>query len=294
MTLVVTGATGQLGRLVVDSLLASGTPPAEITATGRTPEKLAQLAALGVRTAQASFDEPAALEAAFAGADTVLLISGNEVGERVRQHTNAIEAAVKAGVGRIVYTSILGGDADTLVLAPEHVATEQALLASGLTYTILRNGWYNENYAQALVQAAQTGEVIGNVGHGRVASASRRDYAEAAAAVLTGSGHEGKTYELSGDTAWDHQEFAAILTQVIGREVVYIDLSREEHLAALIGAGLDEGTAGFLTALDAGIRDGALELVTGDLSRLIGHPTTPLAETLRELAQPVSPPTLSP
>ena len=284
MTLVVTGATGHLGRLVIDSLLASGTPAAEITATGRTPEKLAQLAALGVRTAQASFEDPAALEAAFAGADTVLLISGNEVGQRVRQHTNAIEAAVKAGVGRIVYTSVLGGDPEKLVLAPEHVATEQAILASGLPYTILRNGWYNENYAQALAQAAATGAVIGSAGDGRVASASRRDYAEAAAAVLAGTGHENKTYELSGDTAWDQQEFAKVLTEVTGREVAYRDLSPEEHLAALVGAGLDEGTAGFLTALDAGIRDGALELATGDLSRLLGRPTTPLADTLRELS----------
>ena len=284
MTLVVTGATGHLGRLVIDSLLASGTPATEITATGRNPENLARLAALGVRTAQASFDDPAALEAAFAGADAVLLISGNELGQRVRQHTNAIEAAANVDVGRIVYTSVLGGDPDKLVLAPEHVATEQALLGSGLPYTILRNGWYNENYAQTLAQAAQTGAVIGSAGDGRVASASRRDYAEAAAAVLAGTGHENKIYELSGDTAWDQQAFAAVLTQVTGREVVYRDLSPEEHLAALVGAGLDEGTAGFLAALDAGIRDGALELATGDLSRLIGHPTTPLADTLRELS----------
>ncbi|GER23627.1 NAD(P)-dependent oxidoreductase [Zafaria cholistanensis] len=284
MTFAVTGATGHLGRLAIESLLASGIPAAEITAIGRNPEKLAQLAALGVRTARASFDDPSALEAAFAGADAVLLVSGTEVGQRVRQHTNAIDAAVKAGAGRIVYTSVLGGDPEKLVLAPEHVATEQAILASGLPYTILRNGWYNENYAQTLAQAAQTGVVIGSAGDGRVASAARRDYAEAAAAVLAGTGHQNKTYELSGDTAWDYRTLAAVLTQITGREVVYRDLSPEEHRAALLEAGLDEGTAGFLTALDAGIRAGALELATGDLSRLIGRPTTPLADTLRELS----------
>ncbi|MFD6951345.1 NAD(P)-dependent oxidoreductase [Nocardiopsis sp. TSRI0078] len=284
-SVVITGATGHLGRLVVEDLLAKGHPGERITATGRDTGRLTALADRGVRTARADFEDPASLKEAFGGADTLLLVSGSEVGKRVDQHRNAIEAARAAGVGHVVYTSALKATDTTLVLAPEHKATEEVLTASGLAYTVLRNGWYNENFAQQLDQARGTGAFAGSAGGGRVASASRQDFAEAASAVLRApEAHAGAVHELSGDTAWTHAELAATLGELLGREVLYRDLTTEEHVAALTGAGLDEGTARFVAALDANIRDGELSMTTGELSRLIGRPTTPVAETLRALA----------
>ncbi|NYH54840.1 NAD(P)H dehydrogenase (quinone) [Nocardiopsis arvandica] len=283
-SVVVTGATGHLGRLVVEDLLAKGHPAERITATGRDTGGLTALAGRGVRTARADFGDPASLGDAFEGADTLLLVSGSEVGKRVDQHRNAIEAAGAAGVGHVVYTSAPKAADTTLVLAPEHKATEEVLTASGLAYTVLRNGWYNENFAQQLDQARETGSFVGSAGEGRVASASRQDLAEAASAVLRDpKAHAGAVHELSGDTAWTHAELAAVLGELLGREVLYRDLTTEEHVAALTAAGLDEGTARFVAALDANIRDGELSMTTGELSRLIGRPTTPVAETLRAL-----------
>ena len=284
MSVVITGATGQLGRLVVEDLLAGGLPADQITATGRDTAKLADLSAKGVSTARADFGDPASLKAAFQGADTVLLVSSSEVGRRVDQHRNAVEAAKDAGVGHIVYTSVLNAAESSLVLAPEHKATEEIILASGLTYTLLRNGWYSENYEQQLPQVRETGAVLTSAGEGRVASASRPDYAAAAAAVLRApAAHADAVYELSGDTAWSFDEFAAAAGEALGREVVLNNVTPEEHLTVLTGAGLDEGTAGFLVGLDTGTREGELSSTTGELSRLIGRPTTPLVETLKTL-----------
>lgn len=282
MTIVVTGATGHLGRLTVDSLLARGVAASDIRAVGRSAERLAPLAARGVETAVIDFEKPETLAAAFAGADALLLVSGSEVGQRVRQHRNAIEAAEAAGVGRIVYTSAPRATDSELVLAPEHKATEELLAASSLPATILRNNWYTENYTGLLDQAAATGEVVGSAGDGRVASASRKDYAEAAAVVLMTPGHEGAVYELSGDTAWTFDELAATVGGLIGRDVVYRSVSPDEHTGILTAAGLDDGTAGFVVALDGNIRDGLLGEATSTLSELIGRPTTPLAQGLAE------------
>ncbi|MBF4568091.1 SDR family oxidoreductase [Plantibacter sp. VKM Ac-2880] len=284
MSLVVTGATGHLGHLVVEHLLARGTDPASIVATGRRTEALADLAAQGVRTAKVDFADPATLDAALEAGDTVLLVSSSEVGQRVAQHANVIDAAKRADVARIVYTSASKADTSPLILAPEHKATEELIRASGVPFTILRNGWYTENYGQAVDQAKATGSFVGSVGDGLVSSASRTDYAEAAAVVLTTDGHEGAVYELSGDVAWSQPELAQAIGEVIGREVVYQDLSPEDHTKALLAAGLDEGTAGFVVALDGNTRDGLLGDTSGDLSRLIGSPTTPLVEGLRPLA----------
>ncbi|WP_017583681.1 SDR family oxidoreductase [Nocardiopsis valliformis] len=285
MSVVVTGATGHLGRLVVESLLERGYSAAEVTATGRSTDKLADLVERGVTVRHADFEDRASLREAFEGADAVLLVSGSELGKRVEQHRNAIEAAKEAGVGHLVYTSAPKASDTTLILAPEHKATEEILADSGLSHTILRNGWYNENFEQVLEQAREHGALIGSAGEGRTASAARRDLAEAAAVVLTDPApHAGAVYELSGDTAWTREELAGYVSELLGREIVYRDLSHEEHEAVLTSAGLDAGTAGFVVGLDRNTRDGELSATSGTLTKLIGRPTTPVTETLRRLA----------
>ncbi len=285
MSVVVTGATGHLGRLVVESLLERGYAPGDVTATGRDTAKLADLADRGVRVSRADFDDPSSLREAFQGADAVLLVSGNELGKRVAQHRNAIEAAGAVGAGHLVYTSAPKASDTTLILAPEHKATEEILVASGLRHTILRNGWYSELYGQTLEQAREHGFFVGSAGQGRIASASRAELAEAAAVVLADPApHDGAVLELSGDTAWTNEELAADISGILGREVSYRDLGPEEHRAALLSAGLDEGLADFLVGVDANIKDGELGGTTGELAKLLGRPTATVVETLRELA----------
>lgn len=279
--IAVTGATGHLGRLVVESLLERGTPADQIVAAVRTPAKASDLAERGVQVREADYSRPETLAAAFAGVDTLLLVSSSEVGQRVPQHVAVIDAAKAAGVGRLVYTSASQADTSTLVLAPDHKATEEYLAQSGLVSTVLRNNWYIENYAQSVQQARETGEILASVGDGRVASATRAEYAEAAAVVLVDDSHAGKVYELTGDVAWTHDELAAAASEVLGREVSYHRVSPEEHATVLSGFGLDEGTVGFVVALDGNIRDGELATVTDDLSTLLRRPTLGLVESLR-------------
>jgi NAD(P)H dehydrogenase (quinone) len=288
MTIVVTGASGHLGRLVVESLLERGVDPAEIRALGRSEEKLAPLATRGVQTAAIDFEKPDTLTPAFEGADALLLVSGSEVGKRFPQHANAIDAAVKAGVGRIVYTSAPHATDTSLVLAPEHAATEKLLADSGLPVTILRNNWYTENYVGQIDTASATGAIVASVGDGRVASATRKDYAEAAAVVLTTPGHEGAVYELAGDLAWTFDDLATAIGSILGREIDYRAVSPEEHTSILIDAGLDEATAGFVVALDGNIREGALADAPGTLSELIGRPTTTLVDGLNGAREAVA------
>ena len=283
MTIAVTGATGQLGRLVLDELLTSQEPDS-LVAIVRDAAKARELVARGVQVRVADYSDPAALEAALTGVDRLLLVSGSEVGSRVAQHGAVIDAAKAAGVGQLVYTSAPKADDTPLVLAPEHAATEALIQESGVPFTILRNNWYTENYLDTARQAAVTGEVVGSAGNGRVASASRVDFAEAAAVVLTTDGHLGRTYELAGDVAWTFDDFAAVLSEVAGRPVTYRSVSTEEHTAILQGFGLDAGTAGFVAALDANIRDGALDSASTDLRDLIGRPTTPLLQALTSAA----------
>ena len=281
MTLLVTGASGHLGRLIVESLLDRGVPASEIRAGARDTSKLADLADRGVVAVRVDYDDAASVADAVAGADRVVLVSGSEVGRRVAQHTTVIDAAARAGVQQLVYTSAPRATTSALLLAPEHKATEEAIAASGVPATILRNNWYTENYLSTLAEARETGIVTSSTGAGRVASASRRDFAEAAAVVMTEDGHEGRVYELGGDEAWDFAELARAIGEVLGREVRYMAQTPEEQTAALTAAGLDAGTVGFIVGLDGNIRDGLLGEVTGELSRLIGRPTTPLVETLR-------------
>lgn len=278
MTIVVTGATGHLGHLIVEALLRNGTPAGDIVAVGRKVEKVADLQERGVRVAAIDFGDPASLASAFEGADTLMLVSASEPGNRFAQHKAAIDAAREAGITRIVYTSAPNALESSLILAPDHKATEEYLAETGIATTILRNNWYHENYAGTAAQARATGEVVTGTGDGRVASATRADYADAAAAVLVSEGHDGKVYELTGNTAWTFAEFAAELG------ATFRSVEPAEQHAILLSAGLDEGTAGFVTALDGNIRDGALATTTDDLRRLIGRPTTPLAAYLASTA----------
>jgi NAD(P)H dehydrogenase (quinone) len=280
MKLAVTGAAGHLGRLVVQDLLKS-VPAQDIVAIVRDAGKAVDLSAQGVQVRVAPYDDPAALRAALAGVDRLLLISSSEVGHRVQQHQNVIEAAKAAGVQFIAYTSAPLAATTSLILAPDHKATEELLFSSGMDFTILRNNWYTENYLQQLNTARQTGKVVAAAGQGKVASASRADYAAGATAVLLGSGHVGRIYELGGDYAWTYDDLAAAIGEVIGEPVIYEPVDGATLVEILQSVGLDEGTAGFVAALDANIAAGALAEVTHDLSHLIGRPTTPLVEGLR-------------
>ncbi|MGW5743009.1 SDR family oxidoreductase [Amycolatopsis sp. NPDC003861] len=281
--IVVTGATGHLGKLVVEGLLEQ-LPADRVVAAVRTPEKAADLSERGVEVRRADYTDPDSLVTALKGADKVLLVSSSEVGQRVAQHAAVIEAAKQAGVRHLVYTSAPRATTSKLVLAPEHKATEELIEASGLTATILRNNWYNENFADTIKQAVQTGSFAGSAGDGRVASATRADYAAAAVAVLTGEGHEGKIYELAGDVAWTYADLAGEIAKATGREVTYAGLPAEQHAEVLTQAGLPEPVVGLLVTLDADTKAGLLAETTDDLRALIGRPSTPIGATVAELA----------
>ena len=280
MSYIVTATSGHLGRLIVEALLARGAAPDSMVATARNADKLSALAALGVRTAVLDYSKPETVTAVVEPGDVLMLVSGSEVGQRVPQHTAVIAAAQAAGVGRIVYTSAPKATTSALLLAPEHKATEEFLIASGVPFTILRNGWYTENYTGEIEKARQSGEIVASVGDGRVASASRADYADAAAAAMLDDSLSGRTFELSGDHAWDFAELAATIGTLIGSPVTFRNLAPAEHAELLTSFGLDAGTVGFVVGLDANIRDGLLGETSGDLARLTGRPTTPLAEGL--------------
>ncbi|MEV5148392.1 SDR family oxidoreductase [Streptomyces sp. NPDC052727] len=278
MSIVVTGATGHLGRHVVEQLLEK-VPAEQITAVVRDEAKAAGFAARGVRLAVADYNVPETFDGLFAAGDKVLLISGNEFDKgRVGQHTVVIEAAKAAGVALLAYTSAPG--TLTASLADDHRATEQVLLASGLPYSLLRNGWYHENYTENLAPVLEHNAVVAAAGDGRVSSAARADYAAAAVAVLTGEGHENTTYELGSDEAWSFAEYAAELSRQTGREIVYNPVSVEALTGILTGAGVPAPVAGILAGVDASIEKGELVVSSGDLSRLTGRPATPLAEAV--------------
>jgi len=284
MTIAVTAASGQLGQLVIDSLLTK-TSAAEIVAVVRDPAKAQSIADRGVTVRAASYDDPTALKTALEGVDKVLLISGNEIEkDRPTQHANVVDAAVAAGVSLVAYTSAPAADTSTLPVAPDHLATERHLAASGLNTVLLRNGWYHENYLPSVEAARHTGSVLTSAGGGKVSSAARADYAEAAAVVLTTDEPLKPVYELGGDVAWTQDELAAAVADVIGQPVTVANVSPEEQLAALTAAGVPEVWAGFAVATDAAIRRGELEITSGDLGALIGRPTTLLVDTLRSHA----------
>lgn len=277
--IVITGANGQLGQLIVKALLNT-TPAASIVAAVRDPAKATGLAELGVQVRKADYNDPATLDTAFAGAEKILLISSSEIGQRLAQHRNVIDAAKRAGAGLLAYTSVLHADRSPLALAGEHKATEELLRASGLRTAILRNGWYFENYTAGLGGALAHGVLLGSAQDGRVSAATREDYAAAAAAVLTAAAPEA-LYELAGDRSFSLPELAAELSRQAGKDVPYKDMPEADYKAALLGAGLPEWLASLLSDSDAGVAKGALEDNGGALSRLIGRATTPLAEAVR-------------
>ncbi len=271
-TIAVTGAAGQLGRYVI-AKLKEKIAPSDIVAIVRNTSKSKNL---DVAVRQADYTDPAALDTAMQGIDKLLLISGNEIGKRIAQHRNIIDAAKKAGVKYIVYTSLLRADTSPLSVAREHPATESDLKHSGVDYTILRNGWYTENYTSSIPAALENNAFYGSAGEGKISSAAREDYAEAAVAVLTSTGHEGKTYELAGDTPYTLADLAAEVSRQSGKKIPYVNIPEADYAAALVQAGVPEDFAALIAGWDADAEKGALFSEDRTLSRLIGRPTTPL------------------
>ncbi|PIK93866.1 NAD(P)-dependent oxidoreductase [Raoultella ornithinolytica] len=278
--IAITGATGQLGHLVLQNLLKT-TAASQIVAIVRNPAKAEALSQQGIVVRQADYTDEAAFTAALQGVDKLLLISSSEVGQRTPQHRNVIHAAKAAGVKFIAYTSLLHADKSPLGLHVEHVETEKMLADSGIPYALLRNGWYTENYLASAPPALEHGVFIGAAGDGKIASATRADYAEAAARVIAEEGHAGKVYELAGDEAWTLSKLAAALSKQSGKNVVYQNLSEADFAAALKSVGLPAGLADMLADSDVGAAKGGLFDDSRTLSALIGRPTTPLAESIK-------------
>jgi NAD(P)H dehydrogenase (quinone) len=281
MTIVVTAASGQLGRLVVEDLLTRGVPAAEVRAVVRNPAKAADLAAKGVQVVEGDYTDTASLVAAFQGADKLLLISSSGPNDdRLKHHLNAVAAAKEAGVGHIVYTSIPQAETNSIGFAWVHKDTEHAIRETGLPFTFLRNNWYWENVTGSLGAAVEHGAIIGSVGEGRIGYASRADFAAGAAVVLTTEGHEGKAYELTGDTAIGYAELAAEVSRQTGKDIAFANLPQADYQAALEGFGVPTFLAEMLAEADVRISEGALADTTGTLSTLIGRPTATVQEAV--------------
>lgn len=277
--ILVTGASGQLGRLVIDNLLNT-TPANQIVAAVRNPEKVVDLAEKGIQVRQADYSDLDSLVAAMQGVEKVLLVSSSEVGQRTAQHSNVINAAKQASVALIAYTSILNADKSPLILAKEHVETENLLAESGIPYVLLRNGWYSENYTMGVAGALEHG-VVGCAEDGKLSTAARADYAAAAAAVLLKDGQAGKVYELAGDNAFTLSEYAAAISKVSGKTVAYQNVPETEFTKILVSVGLPEGFAAVLADSEAGAAKGGLFSDSKDLSTLIGRPTTSIEDSIK-------------
>lgn len=282
MTFGITGATGQLGRLVVEQL-KSKAPARDIVALVRNPAKAADL---GVTAREADYSKPDTLARALSGIDVLLLISATDFGKRTAQHGAVIDAAKKAGVKRIVYTSLVNAPTSAIDLAAEHRETEALLKASGVPFTILRNGWYTENYANAIAGAVAGGALIGSAGDGKISAAARADYAAAAVAALIGTGHENKIYELAGDTAFTLTDLAAEISRRAGKTIPYKNVPATDYAAALAKHGVPEGFAKMIAGWDIAIAQDALFNASRNLSTLIGRPTTPVAASVAAALKP--------
>jgi NAD(P)H dehydrogenase (quinone) len=282
--IAVTGATGHLGRLVIAALLKK-VPGSVIVGAVRNVEKAKDIAALGVQVRYADYNQPLMWDDALKGVDNVLLISSNELGQRVRQHRAVIDAAKRAGVKRFAYTSILHADTTPLGLAAEHKATEGLIRASGMPFTLLRNGWYTENYTAGISAVLARGAVYGCAGDGRIAAATRADYAEAAAAVLISEKQTGQVYELAGDTAFTLAELAAEISRQSDKAIGYVNLPDADYKNMLMNTGMPEAVAALITDIDTSISKGALFDDGRQLSKLINRPTTSLAKAVASVMQ---------
>ena len=280
MKIAITGATGQLGQLVIQHLLQR-TAAENIIALVRNADKAQQLFDTGIQIRPFNYDQPETLAASLQGVDKLLLISANEIGRRTPQHSAVIQAAQTAHVPYIAYTSLLNADNSPLGLAKEHIETEKLIRDSGLSYTFLRNNWYSENYLAAVPQAIAQGTLYGAAADAKIKSATRSDYAEAAAVVLTTAGHEAKTYELAGTEGYTLTDLAAKISQVSGQKVQYQDLPATDYHAALVQAGLPEGLVDVIVDADVQAQQGALDSNSRDLEQLIGHPTTNLVDAIQ-------------
>ncbi|MFG1702028.1 SDR family oxidoreductase [Nonomuraea sp. M3C6] len=284
MSIVITAATGRLGRIIIADLLAAGVPADGITAVARSKDKAADLVAKGVRLHTADYDRPETFAGAFRSGDRVLLIPGGDVGRRAEQHATVIDAAREAGAAQLGYAGAFGGPEADFLLADDHSKTERLILDSGLPYTFLRNNWYSEVYAGDISDFAgvlERGAIVTNIAAGsRIATAPRRDFGAAAAVVMKDDGHLNTAYELSGDTAWTFEEFAEEVSRQSGKKIVHTSLTAAERKTLLTGAGVPDAFADVLVDLDNAISRGVLSGTPGDLSRLIGRPTTPIADTI--------------
>ena len=284
VSIVVTGATGQLGRHVLEALLEQGVPAEDIVAAGRSVEKLADFAARGVRVQQMDYADAGSVAAALRGARRVLLISGSEVGQRVEQHRTVIDAAKAEDVELLAYTSIANADTTSMKLAGEHKTTEALLRESGVPFVLLRNGWYLENYTEQLPGTLAQGALAGSAGEGKVSGAARADYAHAAAAVLVADDQAGRVYELGGDEAFSMVDLASEISAATGKTISYNDLPADDYVGLLTGVGVPEAFAEILADSDLGIARGDLLVSSGDLRKLIGRPTTSLSQAVRSAA----------
>jgi NAD(P)H dehydrogenase (quinone) len=278
MKIGITGANGQLGRIVIEKLKEK-VDSNSIVALVRTPQKAV---GLGVETREFDYNQPGKLAGSLKGIDKLLLISSNELGKRAEQHANVIEAAKKAGVKLIAYTSLLRADRSTLVLAPEHLETEKKLANSGIPFVILRHGWYTENYMASLADVVSYGVLTGSSGNGRISSATRADFADADVVVLTTDGHEGKTYELAGDEAYTMSDMASVISHISGKNIQYSNLPVEEYTRVLIKAGLPEGAAQFYAGTHVSTEKGDLFDDGHQLSKITGKATTPLSTVIAD------------
>lgn len=274
----ITGATGQLGRLIIEKL-KSKTNPADLVALVRSPEKATDL---GIEVRKFDYNNAEELAESLKGIDHLMLVSASEIGKRVSQHSNVIEAAKKAGVKWIVYTSLLNADNSTLSLAGEHRETEAMLKSSGIPYTILRNGWYTENYTASIPNTIKAGVLLGSAGEGKISSATREDFAEAAAMVLVNEEHKGKTYELAGDEAYTLKDLAAEISRQAGKDIQYNNLPEADYAEKLLSFGLPEGFAKAIAGFDAEASKDQLYSNSKDLSKLIGRPTTSLSDSVKK------------
>ncbi len=283
MKIAIAGATGQLGQLVIDALLERGADPAQLIAIGRSEEKLAPFAGRGLETRVADYNVPQSVATALEAVDKLLLISSSEVGHRTVQHTNVINAAKNAKVSLVAYTSIANAVTGETKLAAEHIATEHLLADSGISYVLLRNGWYTENYTDQLMGYLNSGVILGAAGDGKVSAAPRADYAQAAAAVLlSGDDQSGKTYELGGDKPFTLTQLAGAVSAAAGQEVRYQDVEAQKLVEIYTESGVPAMFAEILVDTDVRIRTGALEVSSGDLAQLIGRAPTSLGKTIKE------------